>query len=220
MAIGRFERKIVFAIAAVAFMPLLGALVLGQRALQEAYSVGVNEQVESELDRGLSLYQAHFAALREDATRSAAAVAHDFELRNALSRHASATPLDEDELARLLDTLFERYRNVYRIELLRRQRPVFARERPNFQPDQLRLLLLDERLLPADQLAADTVRVTVGTDARAFGDYQRAGEVSEVFRTLKQRAGYVSGFYLAVYIALLLSVIVVALGIGVTLSRR
>jgi len=75
MAIGRFERKIVFAIAAVAFMPLLGALVLGKSALQEAYSVGVNEQVESELDRGLALYQAHFAALREDATRSASAVA-------------------------------------------------------------------------------------------------------------------------------------------------
>ena len=215
MAISRFERKIVLAIAAVAIMPLLGALVLGQRALREAYAVGVNEQVENELTRGLSVYQQHFAALREDATRTAKAIAHDAQLRDvvsALSPEAQVAP----SLVPVFETLFALYTNVVRLELMRKNAVLFARDRPNAGQADLRLLTLDEGLAEPGML----MRVTIGTDARAFGDYQRAGEVSEVFHTLKQRSGYVSGFYLAVYIALLLSVIVVALGIGVMLSRR
>jgi nitrogen fixation/metabolism regulation signal transduction histidine kinase len=216
MAIGRFERKIVAAIAAVAFMPLLGALVLGQRALREAYAVGVNEQVEAELDSGLHLYKTHFAALREDATRTAAAAAHDFELGQLLLEQAGAPELDTGRLAPAVDALLQRYTNIVRLEIVRAGQVMLARDRQNAGGEELRLLSLDQQL-PAPDLV---LRVTVGTDARAFGDYQRAGEVSEVFHTLKQRSAYVSGFYLAVYIALLLSVIAVALGIGVMLSRR
>jgi nitrogen fixation/metabolism regulation signal transduction histidine kinase len=215
MAIGRFERKIVLAIAAVAIMPLLGALVLGQRALREAYAVGVNEQVEAELTRGLSVYQAHFAALREDATRTTKAVAHDHALHQAaagLAPDAEVAPA----LSSVFDALFALYANVVKLELLRGGSVLLARERAGVNDAELRLLTLDEGLAVPGMI----VRVTVGTDASAFGDYQRAGEVSEVFHTLKQRSGYVSNFYLAVYIALLLSVIVVALGIGVMLSRR
>jgi two-component system nitrogen regulation sensor histidine kinase NtrY len=215
MAIGRFERKIVLAIAAVAIMPLLGALVLGQRALREAYAVGVNEQVEAELARGLSLYQAHFAALREDATRSAKAVARDVALCDAvdaLAPEAQVAP----QLAGVFDTLFTLYANVIKLELVRGERVLFARARPDTGTAEMRLLVLDEGLPERDAI----LRVTIGTQASAFGDYQRAGEQFEVFHTLKQRSGYVSNFYLAVYIAFLLSVIVVALGIGVMLSRR
>jgi two-component system, NtrC family, nitrogen regulation sensor histidine kinase NtrY len=215
MAIGRFERKIVLAIAAVAIMPLIGALVLGQRALREAYAVGVNEQVEAELTRGLHVYQTHFAALREDATRTTKAVARDVALHEALatlSPDAQVAPA----LGVVFDTLLALYGNVVKLELVRDGAVLFARERAGAQKAELRLLTLDESLSVPGLL----LRVTIGTDAAAFGDYQRAGEVSEVFHTLKQRSGYVSNFYLAVYIALLLSVIVVALGIGVMLSRR
>jgi two-component system, NtrC family, nitrogen regulation sensor histidine kinase NtrY len=216
MAIGRFERKIVAAIAAVAFMPLLGALVLGQRALREAYAVGVNEQVEAELERGLNLYQRYFAALREDATRTALAVAHDFELGRTLMQQQEPPGLDDAYLLAVLDTLLARYPNVVRLELLHDQQPIAARDRAGVDAAELRLLNLDQPL-PRPPFV---IRVTVGTDARAFGEYQRAGEVSEVFSTLKARSGYVSGSYLAVYIGLLLSVIAVALGVGVMLSRR
>jgi nitrogen fixation/metabolism regulation signal transduction histidine kinase len=215
MAIGRFERKIVLAIAAVAIMPLIGALVLGQRALREAYAVGVNEQVEAELTRGLHVYQAHFAALREDATRTTKAVARDVALHEALAT-LSAEAQVAPALGEVFDTLLALYGNVVKLELVRDGAVLVARERTEAQRADLRLLTLDEAL----SIPGLLLRVTIGTDAGAFGDYQRAGEVSEVFHTLKQRSGYVSNFYLAVYIALLLSVIVVALGIGVMLSRR
>lgn len=218
MALGRFERKIMWAIFAVAIMPLIGALVLGQRALREAYAVGVNEQVEAELERGLRLYRNYFAQLREDADRTATAVSRDATLRaGVLSAQQSA---DTEPVQRALSELFARYRNLERIEITRAHKVWVAGERPSqaLAParDDLRLLTL-ERALPLPDTA---VRITIGADARIFLEYQRAGEIMEVFRTLKSRSGYVSNFYLAVYIALLLSVIVVALGIGVMLSRR
>ncbi len=214
MAVSRFERKIVAAIAAVALMPLIGALVLGQRVLSEAYAVGVNERVGGEIERGLALYQTHFNALRADAERTSRAVANDVSLNLALSSEPNAS---EPELRALLATLLEEYQNLVRLELVRSEDVLLKEERPDVDLPSLRLLNLE---LPLARAPDVSVRVTVGTDARAFGDYQRAGEVSEVFRALKERSEYVSGFYLAVYIALLISVIVVALGIGLTLSRR
>jgi nitrogen fixation/metabolism regulation signal transduction histidine kinase len=218
MAIRRFERKIVAAIVAVAIMPLIGALVLGQRALREAYAVGVNEQVGNELERGLGLYQQHFVALRGAAERTADAVASDYELNRALDPvHA----LDPTIVARALDRLLLRYDNIVRLEILDGSTRRAAREQPFDAKRELQLLELSRPMQVnfggRSQLEA---RVTVGTDARAFGDYQRAGEVHEVFRALEAGANYVSGFYLAVYIVLLASVIVVALGIGIALSRR
>jgi signal transduction histidine kinase len=224
MAVGRFERKIVAAILAVALMPLLGALVLGQRALREAYGVGVNEQVGQELERGLTLYQSYFATLRADAERTADAIAHDFALNSRLSALHSKTSgatqlLDDtgDELEPIVSSLLERYPGVVRIEVDSGEHKLFEQVRPGVSYDEIRPLELRRALAFNPALS---VRVTVGAPARIFGEYQRAGEVSEVFRTLKRGSAYVSGFYLAVYIAMLLSVIVVALGIGIMLSRR
>jgi nitrogen fixation/metabolism regulation signal transduction histidine kinase len=92
-----------------------------------------------------------------------------------------------------------------------------ARERALPDAHDLRLLELVHSLRVGHGYE---VRVTIGTDARLFGDYQRAGEVNEVFRALERGSEYVSGFYLAVYIVLLVSVILVALGIGLALARR
>ena len=72
-------------------------------------------------------YDVHriFAALREDATRSAAAVAHDFELRNALSRHASATPLDEAERQYVAELLPSHDANEGIASFLERRKPAW-----------------------------------------------------------------------------------------------
>jgi two-component system, NtrC family, nitrogen regulation sensor histidine kinase NtrY len=64
------------------------------------------------------------------------------------------------------------------------------------------------------------VEVTVATPAEAFREYQRAGEIAEVYGRLRSSADYVSTTYLLVYIGFLLSVIVVTLALGFILSRR
>ena len=216
MVIGRFERKIAFAIAAVAFMPLLGALVLGARALGEAYAVGVNQQVETELNQSLVLYRTHFAALRQSAQRSASSVAQDFTLNRLLP----LPPEDPDARTALfaaLDALLASDTSIVSIEVQAPKAPPVRRTRTPAGADALRLLTLEETAINQPDTQ---IKVTVGTNAQVFSDYQHAGELVEVYKTLKRRSRYVSGSYLAVYIALLLSVIVVALGIGLTLSRR
>ena len=76
----RFETRILGALVAVAFVPLLSALLFGNAVLRDAYDVGVNERVEAQLDEGLELYRAHLVALRADADRTADAIAYDYRL--------------------------------------------------------------------------------------------------------------------------------------------
>jgi nitrogen fixation/metabolism regulation signal transduction histidine kinase len=64
------------------------------------------------------------------------------------------------------------------------------------------------------------VHVTVATALEPFVEYQRAGEVAEVYSRLEEGSTEVSLFYLAVYVGFLLSVMVVAVAVGVVASRR
>lgn len=217
MAVGRFERKIVAAIVAVAIMPLVGALVLGQTALREAYGVGVNTQVRAQLEAGLLLYQEHFVAMRKDAQRTARAAAHDVVLNLAVAPQVASDAAPSESVLFALKALLERYDHVQRIDLLRGGQVIASRVRPEAPQEPLRMLELEEPLARAQDVR---VRLSIGAPAREFGDYQKAGELTEVYRALERGSEYVSRFYLAAYIALLLSVIVVALGIGISLSRR
>jgi signal transduction histidine kinase len=213
MAFGRFEKKILAAILAVAIMPLAGALFLGKRALREAYGVGVNARVREQLEQGLTVYRDHFAALRADAERTADACAHDHELITALGQATQAS-----ELRPALTRLLARYHNVTALQLVGRDGAAIATEqRPEVDESTLRLLTLTRTIATP---LAPALKVTVGTSSAEFGDYLRAGELSEVFRALERGSDYVSATYLAVYIVLLFSVIVTALGIGILLSRR
>src|SRR5690606_28990535 len=82
--LGRFERRILAAIVAVALVTLGGALWFGQGAVSEAYHVGVNARVLDQLERSLGIYRRHLVALREDAERTSDAVAFDRRLHAAL----------------------------------------------------------------------------------------------------------------------------------------
>jgi two-component system nitrogen regulation sensor histidine kinase NtrY len=209
MRLGRFERRILAAMVAVAVVTLLGALGFGQGAVSEAYRVGVNHRVLGQLEHSLTLYRRHFVALRDDAERTADAVAYD--------RRAYAALDDPPALARFLEGALRRYPNVARVVVAREDGTVIAQvERADrLDEDQNRLLTLDR---PSGD--GGTVHVTLATDAEPFRDHQRAGEMVEVYSRLVAGATYVERFYLGIYIAFLLSVIVVALSVGIVYSRR
>ncbi len=217
MAFGRFERKIITAIAAAALMPLFGALILGLEALRAAYGVGVNQQVEEQLERGLLLYRQHLSELRDDAERTASSIANDVSLNHALTQHTADLTTEQAALSGALETLMARYENLSRLDVLRDGHVIAFEQRAQKNDEPLRLLALERELATLHDVK---LRVTIGAPERAFGDYQKAGELTELFRTLKKSSDYVSAFYLAVYIAMLLSVIVVALAVGIMLSRR
>lgn len=209
MRFTRFERKILAAIIAVALVPMVGALVLGQLVVREAYEVGVNPRVRGELEHGLELYRTHFALLKENANRAADAIAQDAEVQRALGAG------DRTALERRLAALAARHGEVARIGVTDAAGASVAKlelaERTTGEP---RLVELERSIGTA------TLSLTVAASLEPFLAYQRAGELVEVFTRLEREGRVVSAFYLVVYMGFLLSVIAVALAVGIVLSRR
>jgi hypothetical protein len=122
--LSRFERRILAAIIAVALVTLGGALWFGQGAVSEAYRVGVNRRVLRQLEQSLTIYRRHFVALRDDAERTADAVAYD--------RRAYAARDDLPALTRFLEGALSRYPYVARVVVEREDGTEIARaERDN-----------------------------------------------------------------------------------------
>jgi two-component system nitrogen regulation sensor histidine kinase NtrY len=207
---GRFERRVLFAMAAVAFVPLLAALLLGRSALREAYEVGVNRRVLGELEASLELYQEHFQTLRQSADRTASLVAGDHELVEA------ARAGDRARIAEILDANLELLPDVSHIDVDAAGTSLGSVDRP-IDEEELRPLALTREIDGEPPLV---VHVTVTTPWEPFHDRQRAGELVETYSRLESQASYVSSFYLFAYIALLLAVIVIALAVGIVVARR
>jgi nitrogen fixation/metabolism regulation signal transduction histidine kinase len=214
MNLTRFERKILFAIAAVALVPLAAALLLGRAALREAYQVGVNPRVHEQLENALEIYREHLKSLRDDAERTADAVAGHWKLHRALRKQ------DDGALNEYLSDALERYPKVGALVVRTEDGVIEGHAERKKRLDMSRMRLLTQRRKLEGLEGSPQVEVTVGTPVAPFRDYQRAGEVEEVYARLRSSGDYVSNYYLVVYIAFLLSVIVIAMGVGFVLSRR
>jgi nitrogen fixation/metabolism regulation signal transduction histidine kinase len=207
---GRFERRVLAAMAVVAFVPLLAALLFGRGALREAYQVGVNHRVLGELERSLALYHAHLRTLREGADRTATLVAHDAALARALEAGEGADAVLAADL--------EAYADVAGIALRDPSGSVVARASRPVDDATTRSLALDRTL--DTTRGTYGVQVTVTTPNAPFRDYARAGETLDAYRLLESETDYVSSFYLFAFVGLLLAVIVVALAVGIVVARR
>lgn len=248
MKFSRFERKILTAIVAVAVLPMVGALVLGQAALREAYEVGVNDRVGAQLQRGLSLYEAHFRALRQNADQAATALTNDRALYLALQEalaigavgaggaggaggaaqdagmsadragtagDSPAASAAREALSARLQALLDSYGGVAAVGVRAGSLSVRA-SRAERLAEGMRTL---EMVRPLGDSGA-SLELTLSTPAAAFADYQRAGELAEVYGRLSDNASEVASFYLLVYMGFLASAIVLSVAAGIVLSRR
>ena len=211
MSFLRFERKIMAALVVAAAVPLVGALGLGRVALREVYQVGVNSRIREELDRGLSLYRDYFAVLRRAAGESATAIGDDWEVRAALALR------DRSLLEERLRNLLLQYVDVAAIGVSDGGGEPIAEVRDDSRVDGRRALPIERQIsLPTGNVQ---LRVTVTAPVRPFMAYQRAGELAEDYRRLQRGTGQVALLYLVVYTGFMLSVIVVALAVGIVLWR-
>jgi len=208
----RFERKIVAALVAAAAVPLVGALALGRVALREVYQIGVNPRIREELDRDLALYRDYFGVLRKAAGEAATAIGEDWAVRQALAdRDASRTQ-------ERLQSLLLQYTDVASIELQASDGHMLAQARDETRIPGRRVLPIARMIvLPTGSVE---LRITVTAPAEPFTAYQRAGELAEDYRRLQRGTGQLLTLYLVVYTGFMLSVIVVALAVGIVLSRR
>jgi two-component system nitrogen regulation sensor histidine kinase NtrY len=208
----RFERKILAAIVLAAVVPLLGALGLGQVALREAYQVGVNANVGGQLERGLGLYREHFVALRRHAEQTVRAAARDYAL-GAAAADGDRAPLEAELRATL-----ERHPalGMLTVQDASGQTLASAESASRRGPEQRELSLVE----PMPAAPGMTLRATVVAPLGPFREFQRAGELFEVYRRLESGSGTVRALYLITYMGFLLSVIVVAIAAGSVMSRR
>ncbi len=215
--ISRFEARILGALVAVALVPLVAALLLGDAVLRDAYDVGVNPRIEAQLEDALDLYRRHLLAIRVDAEHLADAVAFDHRLVEALRSgdDARARRLLEARLEAEADE--ERALHLASVSITRRDRPELRVGRA-VDPGEERALTLERTLDEGE--APFAVEVVVVTPSAMFERHERAGEVAEIYRRLRTGASYVSSSFLLAYSLLLLVVIGAALFVGLTVSRR
>jgi nitrogen fixation/metabolism regulation signal transduction histidine kinase len=208
----RFERKILAALVVSAVVPLVGTLALGRVALREVYQIGVNARIGDELERGLSLYRDYIGLLRQAAGDGASAIGEDWAVREALVAR------DSQHLAARLHGLLRQYPGVAGVRVQDASGNTLAEVREPKREDGQRLLPI-QRLITLPTGSVE-LRVTVTAPERPFAAFQSAGELTADYRRLQRGTGQLSTLYLVVFTAFMLSVIIVALAVGVILSRR
>lgn len=208
MRLSRFERKIVGAIFLVAVAPMIAALVLNRSAITNAYRTGVNDHIGAQLERSVEVYRSMLDHLRDDAERTADAIAYHHELHQLLGEQGDASAY--------LDRALERYPHVAAIRLHRGAAQILERQiEDRFGPQSHDPPLVIER-----ELQAHRIEVIVTAPESIFDDMQAAGEEAALYSRLQQSTALVSTAYLWVYMGLLGIVIIVALVLGVIFSRR
>jgi len=208
----RFEQRILWSIVLIAVLPLVGTVLFGLVAIGEAYEVGVNRRVGAQLEAELALYRTHFISLRDDAERTADAVALSAQMRDLIVAG------DDAALRTELEALLTRYDVVARIRVRRLGLPPLDVSR-RVRLDPLRYRHVEqERTLDAP--ASSTIEVTIAVPAAAFDDFLRAGETVEVYAQLEASKGYVSRTYLLVYVVFVLTLTLLTLVVASTLARR
>ncbi len=208
MRLSRFERRILAAIVAVALVTLGGAVWFGYAAVSEAFAVGVNKDFRDALERGVTLYQDYFTARRAEADRTVDAIANDWRAHAALEAH------DRAALARYLDEALDHHPTVAGITV----------RGAGLELTRTRRERLDETLVRSTDITTTsggaewTVIVTI--EAEPFQEQARAAERAELHRNLLTSKAEIVRRYVGVYVAFLLSVIVVALAAGIVVARR
>ena len=236
--LARFERKVLAAMGLVALAPLLGVLFLGGDALRSAYATGVNAEVRAQLEANVALHRAHLALLREDAERTADAIANHAELAAALDDGVALQTHVAGQLARYSHVVSIVVRGGDGRVRARADRPVAEATRPRtldrpLAPRTAALPattvedepagdFLDEPGVPeaGESAAGPSVRVVVTAPLAVFEGFQAAGDMAEVYGRLLEEAEFVEGTYVAYTVLALALLIALVLAVGVVVSRR
>ncbi len=218
----RLERRLLLALLVAALAPLAAATFFGRSALRDAYSRGVNAEVEEQLSAAVVSHREHIVALRDGADRTADAIAQHWRLHDALRARDAAA------LEAYVTSALEAYPHVGAVRILAadaelqldQPQEVLAEASDDARLDPTRVRTL-ERVRHLGMLDPPVdVEVVVTSSLDVFADHQRAGEVTELYSRLLQQTNYVSDVYVWVLAAYLGLVIALALTVSIVLARR
>src|SRR6516162_10291507 len=104
--LGKTERRMAVVVLVTALLPLASAMLLAYSMLGRAAAVGVQPEVEQQLERGIDLYKDYVGSVKQGMKHETDAIAGDEALRDA-ARHHDARAADQ-----ALGVLFPRYEGV------------------------------------------------------------------------------------------------------------
>lgn len=218
----RLERRLLLALLVAGLAPLAAATFFGRSALRDAYSRGVNAEVQEQLSAAVVSHRDHIVALRDGADRTADAIAQHWRLHDALRARDTAA------LDAYVASALETYPHVGAVRILAADdelqldhpQEVMAEASDEARLDPTRVRTL-ERVRHLGMLEPPVdVEVVVTSSLDVFADHQRAGEVTELYSRLLQQTNYVSDVYVWVLAAYLGFVIALALTVSIVLARR
>ncbi|MCS6797959.1 MAG: ATP-binding protein [Myxococcota bacterium] len=208
----RIERRLVATLVAVAVVPLVAAMLLGRDALREAYAVGVNPEVQRQLEAAVEQYRERIAALRRGTEALAIALAADHGLVTAAARE------DVAAAGARLTELLETHAELHALQLLdARGRRLVERTRTADPDDEPSRLLEREAPLPSSTW---TLRVGTRVPLELLEAHRRAGDVRETYALLEAGADDVAVGFALTFLALLAVVAGVSGAVGIWLARR
>ena len=164
--------------------------------------MGVNEDFNVALQKGVEARQAHLSVLRENAIATVEIIALDPRLATSESEIDSVL---REQLARFPSVVAVRFKSTAGSKY------TSSRE-VDFETIQV--------LTETRQLKNGTLEVDVKADRLLFQSLEDAGESADLYSRLLSRTDYISGVLLWVYFGLLFVVTLAAFAAGVLLSRR
>ena len=214
--LGRFERKIVLLLVAVAAAPLAGAWLVADRLVSHSLEVGLNPRVRAALEALPETFR-DFVSARKAAYRSAfSGLARSGELRDAL---AGADPA---ELGRMLERFLSAQEHAVAASVVREDGSALASaSAPADGPaDRWRPLPLSAPLSDLPGGSGLRLEAVFVIGWHHFRTFEEATAAAETYRTLTASREGVAGGYRIAFGAALLAVLVLTALAGLTLARR
>jgi nitrogen fixation/metabolism regulation signal transduction histidine kinase len=225
--LGKTERRIAFVVLVTALVPLASAMLLAYSMLGRAAAVGVQPEVEQQLERGIDLYKDYVGAVKQGMKHATEAIAGDASLREAAHKG------DPRMTGEALGALFGKYPGLVSLSVQDPSGATLAtRDRGKPLDDTEERKLEVERSLgdgrsPAspepgrDQGfgAGPMLIATFAFDRRYERELERAGAIHDGYAQLEKERARLYAPYLNAFAALLGITVVVTAVLGFFMAR-
>jgi nitrogen fixation/metabolism regulation signal transduction histidine kinase len=225
--LGKTERRMAVVVLVTALLPLASAMLLAYSMLGRAAAVGVQPEVEQQLERGIDLYKDYVGSVKQGMKHETEAIAGDEALRDAARRH------DVRAADQALGVLFPRYEGVVSLAVEEGDGQILAsrnRGKPIDDAEERKLEVrrnLGDGTSPASpergrdlRPAASPVLVaTFAFDRRFERELERAGAIHDSYAQLEKERARLYAPYLDAFAALLGITVVATAVLGFYIAR-
>ncbi len=213
MAVGRIQRRLALAIVLTALIPLVAAIAMGEWVVRETSARFYTPEVGTRLDDALDVYQDLARAVKARMRVSAAAMAKDAALSQALASG------DQAALKERLSQLFHAESDLVSLTVEDAAGEALAEERRASDFNEETELDLEVRVPLGAGEAAPALVAVFATDARRFQERDQLSLFLDVYRAVERRREEDDSGRLYAFAALLGLTILMAIGVGTTLAR-